>query len=320
MDGLLKNGAEVYAVAYFGAILVVALVEWMRPRRAATDLVRMRWFGNFSLTILGAAVVRLVFPIAGVGWAIFCRDRGFGLLNHVAWPAWFTFPLTIVVIDFSHYLQHYVLHRVPAFWRMHRTHHTDVEYDFSTGVRFHPFETVFATLVLMAVLTALGAPPAAVLISQALTVIADFVEHANVHIPRTVDRTLRLVFVTPDMHRVHHSREGREGNSNFSNMLSIWDRLFGTYVDQPAAGHERIAFGVREFTDAKHQRLHWMLVQPFLHDRDAGATDPPVAAASTEPAPQTARGSVPALFHPDEPPSTSSSAGSHPRNAASAPR
>jgi sterol desaturase/sphingolipid hydroxylase (fatty acid hydroxylase superfamily) len=264
MDALLKNGAEVYAVAYFGAILGVALVEWMLPRRVATELVRVRWLGNFGLTLIGSVLVRLLFPIAGVGWAIFCQERGLGLLNQVSWPAWIVFPLTIVVIDLSHYVQHYLLHRVPAFWRLHRTHHTDLEYDFSTGVRFHPFEMVFATVMLMIVLTALGAPPAAVLISQVLTVIADFVEHANVRMPAALDRTLRLVFVTPDMHRVHHSQEHREGNSNFSNMLSVWDRLFGTYVDQPAAGHERIAFGIPEFTERKHQRLDWMLVQPFL--------------------------------------------------------
>jgi sterol desaturase/sphingolipid hydroxylase (fatty acid hydroxylase superfamily) len=267
MDALLEHGAEVYAAAYFGAILVVALVEWVRPRRTASELVRVRWPGNFGLTVLGAVLVRLLFPIAGVGWAIFCRERGLGLLNHVAWPAWIAFPITIVVIDLSHYVQHYLLHRVPVFWRLHRTHHTDLEYDFSTGVRFHPFETVFATIALMIVLTALGAPPAAVLISQVLTVIADFVEHANVRLPAALDRTLRVVFVTPDMHRVHHSQEHREGNSNFSNMLSVWDRLFRTYVDQPAAGHERMAFGVPAFTERKHQRLRWMLVQPFLGDR-----------------------------------------------------
>ena len=166
----------------------------------------------------------------------------------------------------SHYVQHYLLHRVPILWRLHRTHHTDVEYDFSTGVRFHPFETIVATVTLMSVVAALGAPPAAVLISQVLTVVVDFVEHANVRLPASLDRTLRLVFVTPDMHRVHHSQERHEGNSNFSNMFSIWDRLFGTYVDQPA-GRTR-AHGVwrPRFTDRKHQRLHWMLAQPFLGD------------------------------------------------------
>jgi sterol desaturase/sphingolipid hydroxylase (fatty acid hydroxylase superfamily) len=273
MDAFLKNGAEVYAVAYFGAILVVALVEWLLPRRATSELVRIRWAGNFGLTVLGAVFVRLLFPIAGVGWAIVCRERGLGVLNHVDVPGWVAFPLTVVLIDFSHYVQHYVLHRVPILWRLHRTHHTDLEYDFSTGVRFHPFEMVVATVTLMSVVAALGAPPAAVLISQVLTVVADFVEHANVRVPASLDRMLRLVFVTPDMHRVHHSRERREGNANFSNLFSMWDRLFGTYVDQPAAGHDGIAFGVPEFTERKHQRLDWMLVQPFLADKHRSGED-----------------------------------------------
>jgi sterol desaturase/sphingolipid hydroxylase (fatty acid hydroxylase superfamily) len=264
MDALLKNGAEVYAVAYFGALLVVALVEWIVPRRATSDLVRVRWLGNFGLTVTGSVLVRLLIPIAGVGWAIFCREQGLGLFNNTSWPAWTVFPITIVVMDFSHYAEHFLLHRIPVLWRLHRTHHTDLEYDFSTGVRFHPFEQVFATGATMLVIAALGAPPEAVLISQVLTVVVDFIEHANVRLPAALDRTLRLVFVTPDMHRVHHSQEHREGNSNFSNMLSVWDRLFGTYVDQPAAGHDGIAFGVPEFTERKHQRLHWMLVQPFL--------------------------------------------------------
>lgn len=266
MEALLENGAEIYAVAYFGALLVVALVEWVLPRRAASDLARVRWLSNFGLTVLGSALVRLLIPIAGVGWAIFCREQGLGLFNNVGWPAWIALPATIVLIDLSHYLEHYLLHRVPVFWRLHRTHHTDLEYDFSTGVRFHPFENVFATLTLMLVVAALGAPPAAVLISQVLTIVVDFIEHANVRMPVSIDRMIRLVFVTPDMHRIHHSQVHREGNSNFSNMLSVWDRLFKTYVDQPAAGHERIAFGVPEFTDRKHQRLHWMLAQPFLGD------------------------------------------------------
>ena len=193
MEALLKNGAEIYAVAYFGALLVVALVEWVLPRRAASDLARVRWLSNFGLTVLGSALVRLLIPIAGVGWAIFCREQGLGLFNNVSWPAWIAFPATIVLIDLSHYIEHYLLHRVPVFWRLHRTHHTDLEYDFSTGVRFHPFENVFATLALMLVVAALGAPPAAVLISQVLTIVVDFIEHANVRMPVSIDRMIRLV-------------------------------------------------------------------------------------------------------------------------------
>jgi sterol desaturase/sphingolipid hydroxylase (fatty acid hydroxylase superfamily) len=270
MEAFLKDGAEIYGVAYFGAIIVVAAIEWILPRRAATSLAGVRWLNNFGVTVLGSILIRLLFPLAGVGWAIFCSDRGWGLLNQWQIPAWAAFILTIVILDLSHYAEHYLLHRVPVLWRLHRTHHTDLEYDFSTGVRFHPFEMVFSTVALMAVVAALGPPPVALLVSQVLTIVVDFIEHANARVPSSIDRFFRVVFVTPDMHRIHHSQERGEGNSNFSNMFSVWDRLFGTYVDQPAAGHDGIAFGVPEFTDRKHLTLHWMLVQPFLGEPPEG--------------------------------------------------
>lgn len=264
MDALLKNGSQIYALVYFGGIIVVALLESVLPRRVAGATLGLRWFGNFSLMIIGAILVRALFPLAGVGWAVFCSERRLGLFNQVAWPWLVEFALTIVLIDLAYYLQHYLLHRVPMLWRMHRTHHTDQEYDFSTGVRFHPFEAVYTTTVVLAVILALGAPPAAVLVSQLLAVAGGFVEHANVRMPWWMDRALRVIVVTPDMHRIHHSQDIREGESNFANTFSFWDRLFGTYVDQPAAGHDGIVFGVAEFSERKHLTVPWMLAQPFL--------------------------------------------------------
>lgn len=265
MEALLRNGAQAYAFTYFGVILVVALLEMVRPRRAPGEALRLRWFGNFSLTILGSVLVRVLFPVAGVGWAVFCEERGLGLLLHAVWPWWVELTLAVVFLDGIAYLQHVLLHRVPLLWRLHRTHHSDHEYDFTTGVRFHPFETVYSTAFLMAAVALIGASPAAVLIAQILSVALAFIEHGNVQIPAAADRVLRLVFVTPDMHRIHHSQDLREGESNFSNVFSWWDRLFGTYVDQPAAGHDGIVFGVTELSDRKHLTLPWMLAQPFLH-------------------------------------------------------
>ena len=264
MESLLRNGAQVYAFVYFGAIVVVALLEMVRPRRAPGDALRLRWFGNFSLTIIGALLVRGLFPLAGVGWAVFCDERGLGLFHQIAWPWWLELTLAVVIIDGVNYLQHYLLHRIPVLWRLHRTHHSDQEYDFTTGVRFHPFETVYSTVVLVVAIVVLGASPAAVLVSQTLTVALAFVEHANVRIPSWIDRIVRVVLVTPDMHRIHHSQDVREGESNFSNVFSWWDRLFGTYLDQPAAGHEGIVFGVAELSERKHLTLPGMLAQPFL--------------------------------------------------------
>jgi sterol desaturase/sphingolipid hydroxylase (fatty acid hydroxylase superfamily) len=147
---------------------------------------------------------------------------------------------------------------------VHRAHHSDLDCDFSTGLRFHPFEAVYSTAIQSSVILALGVPPAAVLLSQILALALDFVEHANLRIPAPLDHVLRLVVVTPDMHRIHHSQDPREGNSNFSNVFSWWDRLFGTYVNQPAAGHEGLKFGLAELSDSKHLTLPWMLADPFL--------------------------------------------------------
>lgn len=275
LDALLKHGTQIYAFVYFGAIIAVALAEWILPRRAAGDALGLRWFGNFSLSILGAIAVRALFPLIGVGWALYCSERGLGLLNGTAWPSWLEAGLTVIVLDLALYVQHYLLHRVPVLWRLHRTHHSDLEYDFTTGLRFHPFEAVYSTAFVMGVILLLGAPPAAVMLSQLLVVAVAFAEHANLRIPPAADRVLRLAFVTPDMHRIHHSQDMHEGNSNYSNMFSWWDRLFGTYIDQPAAGHDGIRFGVAELAERKHLTVPWMLAQPFLNPAPA---EPPAPA------------------------------------------
>jgi sterol desaturase/sphingolipid hydroxylase (fatty acid hydroxylase superfamily) len=275
----LKTAAQIYASLYVGMIAAVALLEWAWPRRAIGPPA-VRWFGNFSLTILGWVLIRLLFPFAGTGWALFCQQHGLGLFNVMHWSGWVPFAITILALDATAYAQHYVLHRVPFLWRIHRTHHTDLEFDFSTGLRFHPFEAVYSTTILSAVVAVLGAPPFAVLVSQMLTVSIDFLEHANLKLPRVLDRVLRVFVVTPDMHRIHHSQDLREGESNFSNLFSWWDRIFGTYLDQPVAGHDGIEFGVAEFVDRKHRLLPWMLAQPFLSTKRS--TEPAAAAAEPD--------------------------------------
>lgn len=273
-------GSQAYATVYFGAILAVALVEAFAPARATGPDVGRRWLRNFSLTLLDTAVVRLLLPVAGVGWAVFAADRGWGVLSVVALPLWASVALTVVVLDFSFYLQHYLLHAAPLLWRLHRTHHSDIEYDFSTAVRFHPFEALFTTAFGMTFIVLLGVPPEGVMMSQILAVAVSFAEHANIMIPGPVDRAVRLVFVTPNMHRVHHSVDHVEGNSNFSNLFSFWDRLFGTYVDQPAAGHDRMEFGLMEVRDRAQLTLPRLLAQPFVDlsaspSREVGAAEQP---------------------------------------------
>jgi sterol desaturase/sphingolipid hydroxylase (fatty acid hydroxylase superfamily) len=259
-----KDWAQTYATVYVGSITVMALLEWLSPRRPMSHAPGWRWIGNFGVSIVGAALVRLLLPLAGAGWAVFAREHSLGLFNQMRAPGWLAFGVTILVLDATAWIQHYLLHRVPVLWRVHRTHHSDLDVDFSTGVRFHPFESLYTTLILSGAVLLLGAPPVAVLASQVISTGLDFLEHANLGIPAWLDRRLRLVVVTPDMHRIHHSQDLREGNANFSTTFSWWDRLFGTYVEQPAAGHERLAFGIEEMAEPKHLELHWMLAQPFL--------------------------------------------------------
>jgi sterol desaturase/sphingolipid hydroxylase (fatty acid hydroxylase superfamily) len=272
MNALLNHASQAYALSYFGVVIVVVLLECVVPCRAAADTLPLRWFGNIAITILDTVLVRILFPVAGIAWAVVCSQRGWGLFNQVAWPSWMEFVLTIVLLDLFYYSQHYLLHRVGFLWRLHRTHHSDHEYDVTTGLRFHPLEMTYTTALLLATLLILGASPAAVLVSQVMTTSVNFYEHANVRLPPWLDRMVRVLFVTPDMHRIHHSAAPGESRSNFANTFSWWDRLFGTYVEQPAAGQADMSFGIEGFGDRRHLTLPWMLAQPFLPD---GTAAPP---------------------------------------------
>jgi sterol desaturase/sphingolipid hydroxylase (fatty acid hydroxylase superfamily) len=267
MESILEHASEIYAYDYFGIVLIVALIELAVPRRPAGDLLRVRWVGNIGIAIFNIVLVRLIFPMLGVAWAAYCVQRGWGLFNLLTPPIWLAVPITVIVLDAAGYVQHVLFHRIPWLWRIHRTHHTDQEFDLTTGVRFHPVEaviTVTTTLVLIAVL---GAPPIGVLFSQIVTVASAFFEHANIRVPRKWDRVLRVFVVTPDVHRTHHSMDGRESQSNFGVVFPWWDRLLGTYIDQPRVVHERLALGVAGFGERKHLTLPWMLAQPFLREQ-----------------------------------------------------
>src|SRR5688572_11382221 len=270
-DGFLSRAAEIYAYVFFGTVIVIALVEWAMPRRRPGDTLALRWFGNIAIWILDVIVVRAVFPAGTIAWAAFCAERGWGLLHAVSWPASVGLVMTVIGLDFVNYSQHYLLHRIPILWRLHRTHHSDGDYDFTTGLRFHPVESLFTTSLQFAAIVLLGAAPLSVFVAQMAFLAISFIEHGNLRVPAAIDRVVRLMFVTPDMHRIHHSQAAGESQSNFSNLFSWWDRLFGTYVHAPSAGHEGIVFGLPEFTERKHATLPWMLVQPFLSDADATA-------------------------------------------------
>lgn len=249
--------------AFISVLVVMALWEVLAPRRRqAVGRIR-RWPGNLGIVALDAALIRLLFPMSAMGLALFAEQQGFGLFKVWAVPGWLATLLAVLVLDFVIYLQHVLFHAVPALWRLHRMHHADLDFDVTTGARFHPIEIGLSMIIKLAVIGALGAPAISVLVFEVLLNATAMFNHSNVRLPAGADRVLRWLVVTPDMHRVHHSMVVRETNSNFGFNLPWWDRLFGTYLEQPAAGHEDMTIGVAEIRDPTEQRLDRMLTQPF---------------------------------------------------------
>jgi sterol desaturase/sphingolipid hydroxylase (fatty acid hydroxylase superfamily) len=254
-------------LASFGAVfLLMASWERVAPRRVLRTAKWQRWFRNLTIVVLNTAVLRLLFPAAAVGMAWMAEERSWGLLNNVSLPYWVELLVSVVALDLLIYLQHVMFHAVPALWRLHMVHHADLDFDLTTGNRFHPLEIVFSMLIKTAAVAALGPPAVAVLVFEVLLNATAMFNHANVRIPRAVDRVLRWFVVTPDMHRVHHSILALETNSNFGFNLPWWDRLLGTYRNQPRAGHEEMIIGLRQFRDSGRLGLPRMLLLPFVGD------------------------------------------------------
>src|SRR5215831_10809909 len=253
-------------VAFAGIFAAMAVWEVFAPRRDQKLGRGTRWPSNIGIVVLDTVLVRLVFPTTTVGLALVAEARGWGLFHALDLPGWVSVPLATAALDLAIYLQHVLFHAVPALWRLHRMHHADLEIDVTTGARFHPIEILLSMGLKLGVVAALGAPPLAVLIFEVLLNATAMFNHSNVCMPARLDRVLRWIVVTPDMHRVHHSVLVRETNSNFGFNLPWWDRLFGTYRNQPAAGHEKMTIGIEQFRDPAEQRLDRMLTQPFRED------------------------------------------------------
>ena len=248
---------------FFGIFAVVALWELAAPRRALTRPRWLRWYGNIGIVFLNTIAARLIIPLAPVALAALAAERGWGALNLVDWPFWLEFAIAVVVLDLVIYLQHVMFHAVPALWRLHRMHHADLDFDVTTGSRFHPFEILLSVLLKLAAVMVLGPAAVAVLVFEVLLNGTSMFNHGNLRLPAALDRVLRWVVVTPDMHRVHHSDIPSETNSNFGFNLPWWDRLFGTYRAQPSLGHEGMTIGLDTFRDTGELHLHNLLIQPF---------------------------------------------------------
>ncbi len=275
---LLGHAPAIRLGVFAGLLLLMAVLEARAPRRPRLLPRRARWPGNLGIVAINTAALRLLIPLGAVGLAAIGERRGWGLLNHLPLAPWLRALAAFMLLDLAIYLQHVMFHAVPALWRLHRMHHADLDFDVTTGARFHPGEILLSMGIKLGVVAALGAPAAAVLVFEvALNGTAMF-NHANLRLPLGLDRALRWIVVTPDMHRVHHSVVVAETNSNFGFNLPWWDRLLGTYRAQPAAGHLGMTIGIDRFRDPGASRLDRMLLQPFagsvggypLGRRDAG--------------------------------------------------
>jgi len=263
-DWILEYEISIRLGFFIAVFAAIAIWELMAPCRVLTVSRLVRWSNNLGLVFLNSLMLRLLFPAAAAGVAVLAQQRGWGLLNLYETPFLLATVASIVTMDGVIYLQHVMFHAVPALWRLHRVHHADPDYDVTTGTRFHPLEIILSMLIKFATIVVLGPPVVAVVIFEVLLNATAIFNHGNIRLPTRIDRILRLLVVTPDMHRVHHSVEDDEANSNFGFSLPWWDRLFGTYRDQPRAGHQGMTIGIHKFH--KPGQITWlpgMLMLPF---------------------------------------------------------
>ena len=253
-------------ISFVLIFILVAFWEIRMPRRALTTSKKWRWFNNLSIIAINPVLLHFVFPVLAVGMAQTAQTNGWGLLNQIGTSTMIGLGIGIIALDLLIYLQHVMFHAVPLLWRLHMVHHADLDYDLTTGLRFHPVEIVLSMILKLTVIVALGPPVAAVLVFELVLNGMAIFNHGNIKLSPSLDRFLRFFIVTPDMHRVHHSVIIRETNSNYGFNLSIWDRLFGTYLAQPSKGHQDMIIGLSQFRDHRRLTLPWLLILPFIGD------------------------------------------------------
>lgn len=261
----MENESLIRLAVFLGLFALFAVCERIAPRRETHPRRPRRWLTNLSMSILNAATLRMLafgLPLLAVGAALDASTRGYGLFNALGWPTWIETILAIFILDLAIWGQHLISHKIPVLWRLHRVHHADTEIDVTTAVRFHPVEIALSMLFKIGLVYLLGASALSVLLFEILLNGTALFNHSNIKLPLAVDAPLRKILVTPDMHRVHHSVRRQEHDSNYGFALSIWDRLMGTYVAQPAKGHEGMIIGLG-WQDERPSRLSWSLLLPF---------------------------------------------------------
>ncbi|MCB1491093.1 MAG: sterol desaturase family protein [Rhodobiaceae bacterium] len=268
--------------AFIGVFVLMAVVEALLPKRERREERKVRWFTNLGLVVIDSVTVLVIFPIAAVGVAFWAQQQGYGLFNMTGVPGWLAGLLSFVILDFAIYLQHVATHKIPILWRVHRVHHADHDLDVSSGLRFHPIEITLSVAYKIAWVTLIGAPPLSVFLFEVVLNACAMWNHANFNLPKPIDRILRKVIVTPDMHRVHHSILRNETDANYGFNLSIWDRLFRTYIAQPEKGHHGMTIGLPDRQDDGPQFLLWSLLFPFKGERPEREWKPQIEADTDE--------------------------------------
>lgn len=251
---------------FFGVFTLLAVWELISPQRPLIMNRPRRWFANIAITFLNTLLVRILFPTGAVGFAFAISRKGWGILSLMDLPGWIGIIVAVVALDFIIYLQHAVFHTIPILWRLHMVHHADLDIDVTTGNRFHPIEMLLSMVIKIASVALIGASPLSVLIFEVLLNATSMFNHSNVNMPTGTDRILRLMVVTPDMHRTHHSVIRQETNSNFGFNIPWWDRIFGTYRPDPAEGHKGMTIGLNQFQNHDQHTLIWMLTLPLTGD------------------------------------------------------
>jgi len=250
-DWFLVNESAIRLSCFVGTLTIMTVLERLAPRRSPTSSnffpQRIRWINNVAMMVIYTVLVRLIIPVATIDVATSVGEHGWGVLNVLNVPFVLSVAIALLALDFIIWLQHVVFHAVPVLWRLHRVHHADLHYDVTTGIRFHPIEILLSISIKLGAIALLGAPVLAVVIFEVLLNVTSLFNHSNINLPRWGDRLLRWVVVTPDMHRVHHSIDFHESNRNFGFNLPWWDRLFGTYQDQPKLGHHGMTIGIVEY-------------------------------------------------------------------------
>ncbi|EBA03656.1 sterol desaturase-related protein [Rhodobacterales bacterium HTCC2150] len=262
-NSILASEANIRLSVFLGVLTLMAVWEFIAPARRLEIPRFIRWSNNLGLVVVDTILVRLLFPILAVGLAQTVNGASFGLIPYVNLPMWLGFILAFLILDLVIYLQHVMFHFVPALWRLHRVHHSDVDFDVTTALRFHPIEIIMSMVIKLAVIAALGPVAVAVMVFEVVLNASAMFNHSNIRLPRGLDRIVRLFLVTPDMHRVHHSVHPDETNSNFGFNLPWWDFLMGTYRAQPRDGHETMDIGINRFRSRRDQWLDYLLVQPL---------------------------------------------------------